>query len=102
VENERRYTACPDTSVATLQGIYRTNANVLHQLAKGTEFPQRQLQALSGLKNDDFNRLISLLAECYFIRYSRTGDRIIPTERFRKAFRQINTKDTMKRVGSVF
>lgn len=99
VDNERKYTECPETSVAVLQGLYHTNKNLIISLSRGTEFSQRQLQALSGLDNKEFHRIMSTFAEAYFIRYSRTGERIIPTERFRKAFRQLNNKEHMQRVG---
>lgn len=99
VDNERSYTECPETSVATLQGLYRTNKNLIIQMSKGTEFSQKQLQALSGLDNKEFHRVISTFAECYFIRYTRTGERIIPTERFRKAFKLISRNEKMRKVG---
>jgi len=99
VDNERKFTTCPDTSVVALQGLYRTNKNLIVQMSRGTEFSQRQLQALAGLDNKEFHRVISTFAECYFIRYTSTGERIIPTERFRKAFRRINTNEYMQRVG---
>lgn len=101
VDNERKYTECPETSIAVLQGLYRTNKNLIIQMSRGTEFSQKQLQALSGLDNKEFNRVISNFAESYFIRYSRTGERIVPTERFRKAFKQLNTKENIRRVGQV-
>jgi len=69
------------------------------QMSRGTEFSQRQLQALSGLDNKDFNKVMNTFAECYFIRYTRTGDRVIPTERFRQAFKQINNNEYLRKVG---
>lgn len=99
VDNERKYTECPDISIQTLQGLYHSNKNLIIQMSRGTEFSQRQLQALSGHDHKAFNNIISTFAECYFIRYSRTGERIIPTERFRKAFRQINNNENMRKLG---
>lgn len=100
VENERKFTTCPEVSVQALQGLYRTNKNLIIQMSRGTEFTQKQLQALSGLDNKEFHKVISTFAECYFIRYSRSGDRIIPSERFRRAFRLINRDEYMRRVGT--
>lgn len=102
VENERKYTECPSISIKVLQGMYESNKRLITQLSRGTEFSQRQLQALSGLDTKDFNRVISTFAECYFIRYSRTGERIIPTERFRKAYREIDKNNSLRRVGSEY
>lgn len=99
VDNERKYSTCPEQSIVALQGMYRTNKNLIVEMSRGTEFSQRQLQALAGLENKDFNRVISTFAECYFIRYSRTGERIVPTERFRKAYKHVSKSDYMKRVG---
>ena len=42
-----------------------------------------------------------MFAECYFVRYSRTGERVIPTERFRKAYNQINKSENVRKVGQV-
>lgn len=102
VDNERKYTECPETSVQVLQGLYNGHKNLIIAMSRGTEFSQRQLQALSGLENKEFHKVISKFAECYFIRYTRTGERIIPTERFRKAFKQLKTGEHMQRVGAEY
>lgn len=99
VDNERKYTTCPKTSVNVLQGLYNQHKTLIIQMSRGTEFSQRQLQALSGLDNKDFNKVMNTFAECYFIRYTRTGDRVIPTERFRQAFKQINNNEYLRKVG---
>lgn len=100
VEEERKYTTCPQSSVVALQGMYNQHKTLILQLSKGADFSQSQIRAISGLDNTDFNKVFNRLSECYFVKYSRSGERIMPTERFRRALKQIKTNEYMAQIGS--
>ena len=100
VDDERKYTTCPQTSVVALQGIYTQHKTLVLQLEKGTDFSQTQLKAIAGLDNTDFNKVFNRLSECYFIKFSRTGERIAPTGRFRKALKKLKRNEYMAQIGS--
>lgn len=98
VEEQRKYATCNEQAVQALQGIYNTNPTLVEQLEMSTSMTLAHLRSISGLSNDDFNKLVNRLAECYFIHY---GEKIIPSERFRLAASRINRDAYVKGVGGL-
>ena len=99
VEEERKYTTCNNHAIQALNGIYNQNPTLVKEMERSTDLTQAQLRAVSGLDNDKFVELFNRLAECYFFRWN--GDKIIPSERFRKALTKINRDTYLKEVGNV-
>lgn len=97
-EGQRKYTQCPSSAVAVLQGLYNTQRTLINYMEMQTEMSQTQLRAVSGLEPNDFNKVINKLTECYFI--VPTGDKIVPSQRFRKAIAQVKRNIYMTRVGA--
>ena len=97
VEDQRRLTECTETDVFNLQGLYNNHTVMLQQLEMATEMGQRQLQAVSGLDSKDFAQVINQMARYNFIRWQ--GEKIVPTEKFRKAMRLVSKNTYMKKVG---
>jgi hypothetical protein len=97
VDVQRRLVECDDDSVHALQGIYNTHAVMFKQLEMSTEMSQRDLQAMSGLDNKEFNKILNALIRFDFV--SMTGARIQPTVRFRTAMSLIDRNVFLKRIG---
>ena len=92
VEEERSYTKCDRNDIQLLQGIYNTNSALIQHLDSGTEFSQSQLRAVSGVKDDEYGKLISRLTKGKFIKWSQ--DKIQPTPKFRTAVSKISRQGT--------
>jgi hypothetical protein len=97
VDVQRRLVECDDESVYALQGIYNTHAVMFKQLEMSTEMSQRDLQAVSGLDNKEFGRILNALVRFDFV--SMTGSRVTPTVRFRTAMSLIDRNVFLKRIG---
>lgn len=97
VEAQRRLVECEPEVVEVLQNMYRTHAVMLQQLEISTDMTQRQLQSVSGLKQDDFVGVINQMVKLSFVQY--VGERLVPTQRFRIAMAQIDRQQIMPKVG---
>ena len=97
VEDQRRLTECTDVDITNLQGLYDQHAVMLQQLEMATEVSQKQLQAISGLESKDFAKVVNQMAKYNFIRWQ--GEKIVPTQKFRIAMRNINRNTYMRKVG---
>lgn len=87
VLNERSYNDCRDVDVDMLQKMYNSNSSMLEQMIIAVEFTQRQLQVISGLEPKSFAVIINELGASKFIQWQ--GEKIIPTNKFRKAMIQM-------------
>lgn len=97
VLEERAYTDCDRNDVQMLQGIYDKNSTLLESMERGTEFTYQQLKAVSGEKDDGFNKLINRLTNGHFIRWGSKGSRILPSAKFRTAMKSIDRQTTSLR-----
>lgn len=81
VDGERKFDRCNEVDIAELQALYTSNSVLLHQLEQETEVSQRQLMAISGLKQDTFHELMNSLVKSNFIKWN--GEKIVPTTKLR-------------------
>lgn len=98
VDHERKYSDCPQSAVEVLQGLYNRHTTLITQLENATEMSQTQLRNISGLDNEKFSEVMNRLAECYFFTWS--GEKIIPSKRFRTALQKINRNTYVLKVGA--
>lgn len=94
----RQYTECTPAAINALQGLYDIHPTLISQMENMTEISQQQLRSISGLGNDDFNKVVNRLAECHFFLWN--GDKMIPSERFRTALGKISKEKYMTKVGA--
>lgn len=97
VEEERKYRRCDNEVVLIVEDLYRRHTTLIKALDTGTGFTLKQLEAISGLAKEDFNRVYNRLYGCYLIDYK--NNQINPTERFRIAMSRINRNTRLKRTG---
>ena len=97
VKEEQSYTEIDEDSVKELQQLYITYPALLNELEGNSETNKSNLIAISGLPQDDFNKIINKLVSMKFIRFS--GYAIMPTERFRKGMRAISKVVRLERIG---
>ena len=98
VEVQRRYNQCDDTAIKAVQDLYNSHATMLLELNMSAMMSARQLQAVSGLEQKDYTRVVNQLVRYAFIQYQ--GDKIVPTPRFREAMKHVNNHYPAK-VGEV-
>lgn len=99
VEYERSLNELTDIDIVNMQGIYDNHTIMLKQLEMSTDISRNQLMAVSGLDRDEFSKTINQLARYSFVQLK--GEKIVPTQKFRKAIRQINKNVYLKKVGEV-
>lgn len=98
VDRERLFTEVDEESTIVLQDLYIHNSSLLNQLEQSSHASRPELMAVTGLTNEEFNRLMNILIKNMFIRYF--GQTIVATERLRKTMPLINKKTTIMKVGS--
>lgn len=86
-ENENKYKISDPSDIDIIQSLYATNSIVLDTLNNMTNISRQQLQSISGLTSEAFNRLINTLARGNFI---ICGATITPTDKFNKAYNSID------------
>jgi hypothetical protein len=97
VEAERKYAQIDQDGITALQDIYTKAPALVIQLSKSALCSKNMLSSASGISNDDLNKILSRLTKGLFIQYQ--GFDIVPTERFRLGFQQLNTATTINRLG---
>jgi hypothetical protein len=97
VKYERTFSTIDADGIAALQGFYTKYPALCIQLSRSAVCSKNMLSSAAGLSADDLNKALSGLTRCFFIRYE--GYDIVPTERFRKGFAQINQQTNPTRVG---
>jgi hypothetical protein len=101
VDRENKYVTVDDLGIAHLQSVYDTNSVAITQLEQYSTISRAQFAGLSGLSNDDCNKLLSQLTTSAMIRHVGKGD-IQPTQRFRRSMRQIEKHSVrLQKVGDV-
>lgn len=95
-ENENKYKIAEPNDIEIMQSLYATNSLVLDTLYNHTTISRQQLQSISGLNTESFNRLINTLAKSNFI---MCDSNLTPTNRFKTAYSKIDkTKNSPKEV----
>jgi hypothetical protein len=97
VAYERVFSTIDDDGITALQNIYTKYPALVIQLSRSAMCSKNMLSSASGLGGDDLNKALSSLTKAFFIKYE--GFDIVPTERFRLGFAQINRNTTVTRVG---
>lgn len=88
VQHERQYSTLDEDSVPLMQDIYTRFPMLVQQLERMSRGSKHNLQAATGLGQEEMNRALNRLARGMFIRFDNFD--IVPTERFRMAVRHIN------------
>lgn len=98
VHDRRVYNTTNESVNNIVAGLIRTSPMVIRALLQTTTpFPKYNLQAISGLDNDEFNKLISTLSSNYLVQASVQG--FMPTRRLRlavNAYRLNEDKSSLK------
>jgi hypothetical protein len=97
VAYERTFSTIDADGIAALQGYYTKYPALCIQLSRSAVCSKNMLSSAAGLSADDLNKALSGLTRCFFIRYE--GYDIVPTERFRKGFAQIDQRTNTTKVG---
>lgn len=99
VENERRFEVVDEDGVKLLSSLYISSAALLLQLEGRSACSRPELQAATGLPQDQFNGQLNLLITGAFVRFQ--GQSIVPTLRFRRTMAQIDRRTTLVQLGGV-
>ena len=86
-DEERSYSEIDDDIVKITENLYGANTVLLSQLEHTSSATRQNLQAISGLDNTNFSTVINELTRYKLIKWQ--SDKIVPTERFRKAMRKV-------------
>ena len=85
---EKSYKEVNDTDTAELERLYPKNVTFIDFLANTSKVNRNELQTVSGLGKDDFNKIFNVLVARKFIKITR--EQVAPTVKFRKTYRLIN------------
>ena len=99
VEEERRYEVVDDNGINLLQQMFISSAGLLLQLEGRSACSRPELQAATGLTQDQFNGQLNLLITGAFVRFQ--GQSIVPTLRFRRTMAKIDRRTTLVQLGGV-
>lgn len=97
VENEKQYSTVDNDAIAVLQDIYTKSPSIIQTLNTHPVCSQNTLSLSSGVDRVDLNKIVQRLVKAYFVRFD--GNDIVPTERYRMAVEQIDTRVIVDRVG---
>lgn len=100
VEEERRYRDVTPKDVELIADLFNAHRTIIEELELSSNTTRANLESVSGyLDRADLNNLISTLRAAGFIRLD--GYSIIPTEKFRKAMKQIDRETVIKALPKV-
>ena len=100
VEEERRYNETNDIINNIAQDLFAKNPTIMMFLENCSETSRNNLYAVSGWEQKEFSVFINQLVANYLIQWK--GDRIIPTQRFRKAMTIVNRSVEISNGNDVF
>ena len=100
VTEQKRYTEIDDTIIQLTQDLYTQHTTLLTQLEMTSGTTRNNLQAVSGLDNKDFSMVMNRLTSLLLVQWS--GDRVVPSVRFRRAMKEIDRKSSkLREVGDI-
>lgn len=85
---EKSYKVVVDKDTKELQNIYPKNVTFIDFLANVSKVNRNELQTVSGLNKDEFNKIFNLLVSRKFIKIAK--DQVTPTIKFRNTYRIID------------
>ena len=97
VQHEKQYSVIDEDGVAVLQDLFIKVPSLLLHLEQSSKTSRAMLAAVTGLNNDELNKVLKRLTSGLFVRFS-TYD-IHPTERFRLGMYKISRTTAVRRVG---
>ena len=86
-DEENKHKGCTPEDINNLQQIYNLNSIIIDYLNTVSSTTRNNLQAISGVNNEQFVRIINSLSKYNFITY---GLNISPTDKFKQAYDRIN------------
>jgi hypothetical protein len=93
-DEEKSYKVVDDNDTKELERIYPNNVTFIDFLANTSKVNRNELQTVSGLGKDDFNRIFNVLVSRRFIKMAR--DQVSPTVKFRNTYRIMNKRFNLK------
>ncbi len=87
-DEEKSYKVVVEKDTKELQNLYPKNVTFIDFLANTSKGNRNELQTVSGLAKDDFNKIFNLLVSRKFIKLSK--DQVQPTVKFRNTYRLID------------
>lgn len=85
---EKSYKVVVEKDTKELQNIYPKNVTFIDFLANVSKVNRNELQTVSGLNKDEFNKIFNLLVSRKFIKIAK--DQVTPTIKFRNTYRIID------------
>lgn len=85
---EKSYKVVVEKDTKELQNIYPKNVTFIDFLANVSKVNRNELQTVSGLNKDEFNKIFNLLVSRKFIKMAK--DQVTPTVKFRNTYRIID------------
>lgn len=85
---EKSYKVVVEKDTKELQNIYPKNVTFIDFLANVSKVNRNELQTVSGLNKDEFNKIFNLLVSRKFIKIAK--DQVMPTVKFRNTYRIID------------
>lgn len=95
VQEERNYSTLSQEDLDVLEDIWKKQSIIIDYLFKNQQTNKANLQMMSGVTNDEFNRIIHKLAKQNLIRIDKTF--IMTTNKFTKGYNKIDKSITIKR-----
>lgn len=84
----KEYSICSDKDIKTLESLYTNNSTLINFLVSNSKTSRANLSAISGKEPSKFSVTFNNLVKHKFIRLSL--DNVMPTDKLRQAFKQIN------------
>ena len=93
-DEEKSYKVVEDMDTKELERLYPNNVTFIDFLANTSKVNRNELQTVSGLNKDDFNKIFNILVSRRFIKMAR--DQVSPTIKFRNTYRVMNKKFNLR------
>jgi DNA primase len=99
VQEQNRYSTIDDHCIRRVEEMYAQHTTLLAQMEMTSSMSSRNLQAISGMDQKEFAVVMNELASLMLFQWQ--GDKVQPSERFRKAMSKIDRNHKVKRLGEV-
>lgn len=93
-DEEKSYKVVDENDTKELEKLYPNNVTFIDFLANTSKVNRNELQTVSGLGKDDFNRIFNVLVSRRFIKMAK--DQVSPTVKFRNTYRIMNKRFNLK------
>ena len=96
---EKSYKVVVEKDTKDLQEVYPNNVTFIDFLSNTSKVNRNELQTVSGLNKDEFNKIFNFLVARKFIKLVK--DQVCPTVKFRNTYRLINKDFNLSDKGNI-